>query len=208
MAQVLFCPFCGEAFEGETQCPEHELALLPWQAVTRQTRARRDDESLAWYSPRVGRGLVFAGVALMVAAFALLPLARVDAAIKMGGSMLALSLHGAPRLWLIPIAAWAELVILRRRTTPVSMRRARVAVAFVALVPLVAMLWAWSGIREAVALLGAQNGTQLPLLVGSGAYAVASASALLLAGALRLGVTARAGDASRETDSDAAAHSR
>jgi hypothetical protein len=195
MAQVLFCPFCGEAFEGEAQCPEHELLLQPWDVIARARAAPRDDETLPWYSPRAGRGWVFAGVGVVLVAFALLPLAHaaVGAQSELGGSMLTLALHGAPRLWLIPIAGWAELVILRRRTTRLSMRRARAAVAFVACVPFVALGWAFASIRDAVALLAAQNGAQFALSVAAGAYAVACGSALMLAGGLRLGVVAQRG---------------
>jgi hypothetical protein len=195
MPDVLFCPFCGEAFEGEAHCPEHELALLPWTELARRRRAPRADEPLAWYSPRAGRGVVFAGALLALIALGL-PLARVDAAIKLGGSMLALALHGSPRLWLVPAAAAAELLILRRRTTPLAMRRARLAVALVGAVPALAGAWTWSGAGQAVALLAQTRGESLPLVPAAGAYVLGLASVLLIAGALRLGTARAAHDSS------------
>jgi hypothetical protein len=187
MPEVLFCPFCGEAFEGETRCPEHELLLLPWTQLSRKTRATDAHAALPWYSPRAGRGGVFAGACIALLAFAALPLARVDAALKLGGSMLTLALHGSPRLWLVPAAAAAELLILRRRTTPFAMRRARLAVALVGTVPAIAAFWTWTGAERAVAVLAEARGEELPLVPAAGAYALALASALLIGGALRLG---------------------
>ena len=46
---VLFCPFCRESFEGETHCPEHELALVPFdrlEGATNSSTQPRDDERL------------------------------------------------------------------------------------------------------------------------------------------------------------------
>jgi hypothetical protein len=189
MSEVLFCPFCGEAFEGEALCPEHELELLPWNRLPRKPRAADADAALAWYSPRSGRGSVFAGAAIALLAFAALPLARVDGALKLGGSMLALALHGTPQLWLVPAAAAAEVLILRRRTTPLAMRGARVAVALVGFVPAIAGYWTWLRARSAVAALAEQRGLDLPLVPAAGAYALALASVLLIAGAVRLGAT-------------------
>ena len=78
MPEVLFCPFCGEAFEGETRCPEHELLLLPWTELPRKPRAADAHAALPWYSPRAGRGGVFAGACIALLSFAALPLARVE----------------------------------------------------------------------------------------------------------------------------------
>jgi hypothetical protein len=191
MDQVLFCPFCGEAFEGATSCPEHELALVPWRELPQPAHEPPADEPLSWFSPRLGRGLVALGAGVLLMAFAALPLARVEGALQMGGTMLALAIGGTPRLWLVPAAAWAELAILYRRRTPSAMRGARLAVALVALVPAVACFWAWLGARAAVALLADGTQQELHLRPASGAYAVAFAVALLLAGAVRLGRASR-----------------
>lgn len=196
MDQVLFCPFCGEAFEGETTCPEHELTLVPWQALPRAAgEGPPADEPLPWSSPRSGRGLVAFGAGLALLAFLVLPLARVEGDLKMGGTMLQLALGGTPRLWLVPAAAWAQLAILYRRRTPSAMRGARLAVALVALVPVLACVWTWVGAHEAVALLARGTQQQLYLRVDSGAYAMAFAVIAMLAGALRLGIASQKGAA-------------
>ena len=187
MDQVLFCPFCGEAFEGETTCPEHELPLVAWSELRRAPAAAASDEQLAWFSLRLGRGLVAAGAALALLSFLLLPLARVEGDLKMGGTMLRLALSGTPRLWLVPAAVWAQLLILYRRRTPSAMRSARLAVALVALVPLIACVWTWVGAHAAVELLAQGTQQELRLRLASGAHAMALAIAAMLAGAARLG---------------------
>jgi hypothetical protein len=187
MHEVLFCPFCGEAFEGAERCPEHELRLVPWRALPQSPHVPADDEPLPWQSALLGRGLVAAGAALALLAFVALPLARVDGALAMGGSMLLLALSGTPKLWLVPAAACAQLAILYRRRSAASMRAARLAVAFVACVPALAGLWTWSGASAAVALLAERMQQPLSLSAGAGAYALALSVVLMLLGASRLG---------------------
>jgi len=189
MDDVLFCPFCGEAFEGETRCPAHELRLVPWRELPRRERAAPDDDAeLAWSSPRLGRGPVAFGAGLALLAFAILPLARVEGALQMGGSMLVLALSGTPKLWLVPAAAWAQLAILYRRRSPAAMRSARLAVALVACVPLLTCVWTWLGAHEAVSLLAERTRQDLHMRPALGAYAIALAVLAMLAGAIRLGV--------------------
>lgn len=187
MEDVLFCPFCGEAFEGETRCPAHELPLVPWTDLPRSERATTDDEKLPWSSLRLGRGVVASGAALALLAFVALPLARVEGALSMGGSMLRLALGGTPKLWLVPAAAAAQLAILYRRRTPATMRSARLAVALVACVPVFACVWTWLGAQAAVSLLAERMHQQLHLRPGLGAYAIALAVGAMLFGATRLG---------------------
>jgi len=187
MHQVLFCPFCGEAFEGAERCPEHELLLVPWRALPQKPHVPADDEPLPWQSALLGRGLVAAGAALSLLAFVALPLARVDGALAMGGSMLLLALSGTPKLWLVPAAACAQLAILYRRRTAASMRAARLAVGFVACVPALAAVWTWLGARNAVALLAERLHQPLQLQPASGAYALGLAAVLMLIGATQLG---------------------
>jgi hypothetical protein len=191
MEDVLFCPFCGEAFEGETRCPAHELLLVPWGDLPRSERALPDDEKVPWPSPRLGRGYVAFGAGLTLLAFAVLPLARVEGALSMGGSMLRLALGGTPKLWLVPAAACAQLAILYRRRSPASMRSARLAVALVACVPVFACVWTWVGADAAVTVLAERLGQKLHMRPGLGAYAIALAVAAMLVGAVRLGTRAR-----------------
>jgi hypothetical protein len=126
------------------------------------------------------------GAVLSLGAF-LLPLGHVEEGLRMGGSMLALALHSAPKLWLVPAAAWAELAILYRRTSAPAMRSARLAALLVACVPAVAVAFTWSGARRAVELLGARGGQALSLELGAGGYLIAVATLLMVLGAARLG---------------------
>lgn len=185
---VLFCPFCGDGFEGQTHCPEHELALVPWQALPRAKRSDPPLVELPWYSPRLGRGLLAASAALTSVAFVLLPLGRVTGGTAtMGGAMLLLALHGAHKLWLLPAAAAVLFALLSRRRTPVAMRAARAAALFTVMIPPVGLWWAWAGVRDAVTALAARTGEPLQLSLGSGAYAIAVALVPGVIGALRLG---------------------
>jgi hypothetical protein len=191
MSQVLFCPFCGEAFEGETRCPAHELRLVPWQDLPQPDRVPPDDRPLPWSSPRFGRGYVAAGAAIALLAFAALPLARVEGALQMGGTMLALALSGTHKLWLVPAAAWAQFAILYRRRTPAAMRGARLAILLVGLVPALACGWTWLGAHDAVSLLASRTRQELHMRAALGAYAIAAAVVLMVTGAVRLGASPR-----------------
>lgn len=190
MEPLLFCPFCGEAFEGEAQCPEHELRLVPWAALSK-TKPAGEHEPLPLHSPRLGRAWVAAGSALVLLAFVALPLAHVDGALRMGGSMLRLALQGTPRLWLVPAAAWAELLILYRRRTPRAMRGARLAAILIGCVPALAVLSTWLATQRAVTLLAERMHAELHLHLAAGAFAIWLATLPLLLGGSRLGASSK-----------------
>ena len=183
---VLFCPFCGDAFEGQTLCPEHELALVPWQQLPRAKQADPPEVALPWFSPRLGRAWLAAASALGVLAFVALPLGRVTGA-NMGGTLLQLALHGAHKLWLVPAASMTLLALLHRRRSPREMRAARVAALFTVAVAPAATLWAWSTTRTAVELLAARTGQPLAPELAIGGYTVLLALIPGLVGALTLG---------------------
>jgi hypothetical protein len=189
---VLFCPFCGDGFEGLTQCPDHELALVPWQELPKAKRSDPPELDLAWHSPRLGRAWLALSSLFMLGGFASLPLGRVTGASgSMGGSMLQLALHGAHKLWLVPAASAVLLALLYRRRSPRAMRAARVAAAFTAMVPSFALVWAWSSTLEAVALLAERSGEVLVPELASGAYTILLATIPGLIGALRFGGSGR-----------------
>lgn len=188
MDQVLFCPFCGEAFEAQTRCPEHELQLVSWHALTERSRPVSETEQLPWQTVRLGRGWLAAGAALTLLAFVALPVAEVDGALQMSGSMLRLALQRAPKLWLVPAAAVAQLMFLHRRRSPRSLKEARLASALVACIPTLAVTFTWLGARDAVALLADRLQQPLETHIGTGAAVVGLAGAVMLIGALRLGV--------------------
>jgi hypothetical protein len=186
--QVLFCPFCREAFEGDQRCPEHELDLVTWAELPRASVPQlTDDYALPWPSGQLGRGWVAGGAALVLLAFIGLPLAGVEGPLRMGGSMLMLAVASTPKLWLVPAAAWAELAILYRRRTPASMRGARVAVALVAFVPLLAAAMTWFDVSAAIELVEQRRHVELQLRPAAGAYVLAAAALTMLWGAIRLG---------------------
>jgi hypothetical protein len=184
---VLFCPFCGDGFEGQTLCPDHELPLVPWQQLPRAKHADRPAVDLGWRSPRLGRAWLAVNSVLLLIAFAALPLGRVSGAVNMGGSMFQLALLGAHKLWLVPAAALTLLALLYRRRSPRAMRAARVAALFTVVVPPVTVLWSWSSTLAAVALLAERNGQVLTPSLASGGYTVLLATIPGLLGALRLG---------------------
>jgi hypothetical protein len=184
---VLFCPFCGDGFEGLSHCPDHELPLVPWQQLPRAKRSDPPDIDLAWHSPRLGRGWLASDALLTWIAFASLPLGHALGSASMGGTMLQLALHGAHKLWLVPAASTTLLLMLRRRRSPQALRAARIAALFTVLIAPLCVLWTWYGVREAVAVLAQRNGQALVPVLGSGAYLVLLATLPGLLGALRLG---------------------
>jgi len=189
---VLFCPFCGDGFEGQTLCPDHELPLVPWQQLPRAKHGDPPEVDLAWHSPRLGRAwLALCSLALLIA-FAALPLGRVSGGASMGGSMLQLALHGGHKLWLVPAASVTLIALLYRRRSPRAMRAARLAALFTVVVAPLSVLWAWSSTLAAVALLAERSGQQLSPALASGGYTVLLATIPGLIGALRFGGSARA----------------
>jgi len=189
MTQVLFCPFCREAHEGQTHCPEHELPLVPFFELPSERKGPAADEVLPLWAPILGRGWVASGAIATLLSFAVLPLAVVEGPVPMGGTMLRLALTTTPKLWLIPAAAAAQLAVLYRRRTPAAMRAARVVVPLVALIPGAAALWTLHGVQQAVALLAERTGQALEPSLGVGSYLVFGATFPMLWGGLRLGVT-------------------
>ena len=184
---VLFCPFCGDAFEGQTHCPEHELPLVPWQQLPRAKRSDPPEVELPWASPRLGRAWLAASAALSSLAFAALPFGRVRGGTSMGGTMLQLAIAGAHKLWLVPAASAILLALLYRRRSPRAMQGARVAAAFTVLVAPVAALWTWTTTLAAIELLAERTGETLLPELAIGGYAVLLAAVPGLIGAARFG---------------------
>jgi hypothetical protein len=120
---VLFCPFCRASFEGCTECPEHELTLIPIDKLPRQ--ADGPLERVVFFAdPRLGRGAVLSGATLVLLGF-LAPFVRSPA---LAASALEVAIDGAGNLWFTPGAAIVLLWILWRRRSRGAMRAARAAV--------------------------------------------------------------------------------
>ncbi len=188
---VLFCPFCRESFEGETHCPEHELALVPFdrlEGATNSSTQPRDDERLDTFDLRFGRGVVGAGALLALIGFAS-PIGSISAAgerLLVTGPSIAVT-H-APTLWVVPGVGLAALILLARRRTLAGMRAIRLVVPLLAWgVP----MSVWSALRklDRWAELMSVGDVQAVAHYGWGLGVLGAATLLLIVGGLRLGVT-------------------
>lgn len=145
---VLFCPFCRESFEGETSCPEHELALVPFQKLPAAPHEHdeygdwdelddehggpaedgrsRDEPELPLFSPSHGRGAIALGAIATGIAFATLPFTAAtlghEQSVVTGAQ---LANHRATNLWTIAMVVLAQLGVLFVRRTPRSLVGAR-----------------------------------------------------------------------------------
>jgi len=127
-APILFCPFCGDGFENRTECPEHELALIPIDRLPRRQDRRLESVSF-FVDPRLGRGTVLLGASLTVLGF-FAPFVRATAGHRpqIEASALEVAIGGAVNLWLTLGVALAILWILWRRRSGTAMRAARAAI--------------------------------------------------------------------------------
>lgn len=122
-AEISFCPFCHESFEGRAECPEHELTLVPLDELPR--RANRPLGQVSFFAdPRLGRGAPFLGASLVLLGF-VVPFVR---SFELEASALEVAVDGARNLWFTPGAAMGVLWILWRRRGRGAMRAARLAV--------------------------------------------------------------------------------
>lgn len=181
MSQVLFCPFCKDSFEGVDRCPEHDLALVPFDELPRAPREQADDAPMQILDPRRGRGeLALAGVSLLVAF--VLPLVEVAVADRSQSfSTLAAATQRAPNLWAIPASGAILLSTVARRRVPLRMRGARLALSLVALVPIVSVVYSVRRIFEAGALDGAT------VSMGVAPHVIIAAALVAIVGSLRFG---------------------
>lgn len=183
---VLFCPFCEESFEGETVCPEHELALVPFEKLPRVVRARRevrDDKELPWWEPRFGRALTAAGAAAIAIGF-IGPLAIVSNA----GASLAITGPGlaATRLmgfWSVLVVPIVVLTVLGLRRSPARMRGVRIVVPVLGLAAPAVLAWALAGMRAWALSL---DGGAISLAWGS--VVIALGATFVVVGGLVLGL--------------------
>lgn len=190
---LLFCPFCRECFEGERECPEHELALVPFDKLPRDpeldgSELPAHDEPVSMLDPRFGRGLVMAGVVLLLIGFALpvLTLASADQSRAFSGFEVAST--RARNLWTIPFVAAMFVWVLARRRTPLAMLGARLAGIVFGLAPLFSLAFTVLKVTQGAAQEAARGGRALEVSVDYGVGVLAIASLLLVAGSARLGV--------------------
>lgn len=181
---VLFCPFCREPFEGLSLCPTHELELLPFRELPPETH---DDQPLALGSPRLCRAPLFVGALVTLLAF-FLPLASLSGHTHASGTLLSLARARDVWLWLVPMSAAGQLVVLRRRRTPRELRGARVFVLLCALLPSAAVALTLLGVRDAAALLATRVAAPVEVHLGLGAILVGLGALPMLYAGVRLGV--------------------
>ena len=87
----------GDGFEGRSDCPDHDLTLLPLDELPR--RAQRRLQGVTFFAdPRLGRGPVLLGISLALLGF-LVPMVRYGDVVE---SALEVAIEGAGNLWLAP----------------------------------------------------------------------------------------------------------
>ena len=174
--QISFCPFCREGFEGLTECPEHELTLVPIDRLPRVGRQVSDEVGF-FADPRLGRGGVLLGAVLVLAGF-VAPFVR---ARGVEASALEVAIDGANNLWLAPGAALAMLWVLWSRRTRRAMRAARLAALGLALAGGLPLIYT----SRRIGLIADATTTEVEWLWGFGVMVAGLAAAAL--GSTRLG---------------------
>ncbi len=188
-APLLFCPFCRECFEGIAQCPEHDLALVPWDELPRSEEPEElgSDDAVSPVELRFGRGELLAGVAVLMASV-LSPLFTVtEGEVGRTFSLLEAATDRAPNLWTVPFVAALVLSIVLRRRTIGQMLGSRLAMLILATGPFISLaytLWkVYGGAAQMREVLHSEVYVQLSWGVGL----VLAGGALLIVGAVRLG---------------------
>jgi fumarate reductase subunit D len=178
---MLFCPFCREPFEDLDRCPSHDLALVTLRELGALVAAA-DETALPFWALRRGRGQVLSGALLTLIGF-FCPFGSLTGELTRTNTLFALARGRTPRLWIVPLAAIALLLILVRRRTGPEQRGARIAALFVSTLPSLVVMSSWLGARAA-----AQRLSDVQFQLGFGAWLVWCAAVLLLWGSAILGV--------------------
>lgn len=188
-AAPLFCPFCGECFEGETRCPSHDLPLVPFETLQRMRGqpVPDDEEPVAPYDPRFGRGWIWAGAALVVVGFFLPLVTSTQGARVTTATGLDAASRVALNLWLLPLVALSWTTTVARRRTPVQMRAARVAVAALCLGAAASLGYSLWRIYRGAERIARTYGLTVEIDLEIGVYVMAAGIALAFVGSLRLG---------------------
>ncbi len=208
-ARILFCPFCRECFEGEARCPEHDLALVSFDALPKTAEdlaheLPRDDEDVSTFDGRFGRGFVVAGALTFLAAFAM---TFVDITVQgdaSGFSGFEAASGRAPNLWTVPFVGVVLIAILVRRRSLAKMRGARLSVMLLGLAPLFAIGYSYFRVLEGAASESARAGAHaMNVTPGLGVFVAALGTGLVAYGARKLGTTDVRGLGPARADLDA-----
>ena len=191
-AKLLFCPFCRECFEDTDRCPDHDLVLVPFEALPMPPREQEDDAPVPILDPKRGRAeLIVAALGLLGGFVA--PLVTVSAVTASGATRvqtftaLAAAAERAPNLWAIPVAGALFASFVARRRTPIQMRGARLAALMVAVAPIVSIVYS---VRRMMTAASLEQGVSVS--VEGGAYVVVIASIVAIVGSVRFGGALRA----------------
>ncbi len=140
---IRFCPFCRDPYEDVRRCPEHDLPLVPFEALPRRPETISPDTLLSPFSLRAGRGAL--GVAALLMLFVpALPWfqVRVDDRVWTASGY-ALAMGRAINTWIVPAVGLGWLLVLRRFRTPRRLRAVRPAVVLLASLPPVSIALTW-----------------------------------------------------------------
>lgn len=184
--KLLFCPFCRECYEGERECPEHELALVDFADLPKQAHERELpgwEEPVVPWEPRFGRAEMALGAVAVIAGF-FLPIAvgtSEGQTISWSGFDVAMG-RGA-NLWTVPFVGAMFIYLLVRRRTPVQMLGARLVAVVLSVMPVVSLGYSLWHVQRGV---DQQHGA-LAVEWGVGVWVIAAATLLLFVGGVRFG---------------------
>lgn len=205
-AELLFCPFCRECYEGAATCPEHDLRLVPWDDLPRGSDDEIvDTQDLAPIDPRFGRAEMAAGALLLLVGF-VCPLFTVSSADILSEprtfSALAAAADQAPNLWTIPFVGVIALSLVLRRRSPRAMRGARLASLLLALAVPCSLAYTLYKVSMGAAQMTASRGYTFDVAIEWGVAVPVVAAVLLVIGSLRFGMVpfVVAGPASADPD--------
>lgn len=205
--RILFCPFCRECYEGETRCPEHELALVPFEKLPRNAEDAaadlpRDDEDVSPFDGRFGRAIVAAGALTLLASFGMTFVDIVVQGDATGFSGLEAASGRAPNLWTVPFVGVVLLAILGRRRTLAKMRSARLSMILLAVAPLFAIGYSYLHVLEGAAAASTASHA-MQVTPGLGIVVAGIGTLIAITGARKLGVTDVKGLGPMRADLDA-----
>jgi len=185
---MAYCPFCRDAFDDVSRCPHHDIELVSLRELERfSDGSAADERPLSLWSPRRSRGVVALGAVATLIAF-LCPFGSLVGDIELTNTLFALARGRAVRLWVVPCAALALLMMLFRRRSPAALRAARLAALFVSCLPSGVVFITWLGAREAAQSLAIKHSTRVEFQLGLGAWLVWASGLLLLWGSSMLGM--------------------
>ncbi len=191
---LLFCPFCRECFEGEELCPDHELALVPFDRLPKRLDVDytpTDDEVLQMYDLRFGRGWLMGAAVLCLVGFVLPMVTTSSPEESIVSSGIAVASRVAPNLFVLPAIALGIVSILFRRRTLRAMRAARMVVPLMAGVGIFSLAYTLYRISQGAVQLGEALGTTVTTEPDVGVWVMALSMATALFAGLRLGVVRR-----------------